>query len=306
MSSNPELASLPRPIAWALSGGAALGAMHVAQARALHAQGLGPDYLVGTSIGAMNAAWLGRGLTPAVLDEMERLWRGIEFADAFGRFASLGPLRLLAGKASLASNRAFYQNLRTYLPQTHDQTEIPVSVVATNLYTGWPETFSSGDLPRNVLASSAIPGIFPGVIIDGEEYVDGGVGALVPFEQALQTPAKTVVILDAGSGCRTRRDPGDMFERLLLVVSHLIHQQVRRALASRPDDVAVLYMPSHCQGAGRLSDFEASPTNFDNTALYMDEALKGSVAFLEDFRYRGPMLYGDPGQNAPEPPPRRA
>jgi len=280
--------------------------MHVGQARALYDQGLAPDYLVGTSIGAMNAAWLGRGLTPVVLAEMERIWRGIEFSDAFGRFAGLGPLRLLLGRASLASNRAFYRNLRTYLPQTHEQTEIPVSVVATNLYTGWPETFSSGDLPRNVLASAAIPGIFPGVFIDGEEYVDGGVGALVPFEQALQTPAKTVVILDAGSGCRMRRDPDDLFERLLLVVSHLIHQQVRRALASRPDDVAVLYMPSHCQGAGRLSNFEASPTKFDHTSMYIDEAFKGSAAFLEDFRFEGPMLYGDPGQNNPEPPDSRA
>ena len=105
MSLSPTLDRLPRPIAFALSGGASLGALQAGYLRALMEAGIRPDMLVGTSAGALNAAFIGKSWSPERLAELMDFWSTLRFADVFGHFPLWGALGLPFGARSLVSNR---------------------------------------------------------------------------------------------------------------------------------------------------------------------------------------------------------
>ena len=69
---------------------------------------------------------------------------------------------------------------------------------STVLVTGSAVAFRQGDLRRHVLASAAIPGVFPPVAVDGRTFIDGGVSSHVPLLPARDLGAKTMVVLDTG------------------------------------------------------------------------------------------------------------
>lgn len=77
--------------AFVLSGGGSLGAVQVGMLQALTARGVEPDLLVGTSAGALNAAYVaGHGVSGASLDDLEAIWSSLRRRDVF----PLQPARL--------------------------------------------------------------------------------------------------------------------------------------------------------------------------------------------------------------------
>ena len=91
--------------AFVLSGGGSLGAVQVGMLQALGERGIVPDLLVGTSAGALNAAWVaGHGLSSASLDELARLWTGVRRRDVFPVDVGHALLALLGRRSALCSN----------------------------------------------------------------------------------------------------------------------------------------------------------------------------------------------------------
>ena len=196
--STPRWDALPRPIAFVLSGGSSLGALHVGMLQALEEAGLKPDLLVGTSVGALNAAFVGAGFTRARLAELAAAWRAITTREVFAGLGLWSAARALLGVGTLASPAGLRSILERHLPAACASLEIPTAVVATDLATGRAVVLRDGDLRRNVLASAAIPGVFPPVTRGEQTLVDGGVVAQVPLLQARDLGARTLVVLDAG------------------------------------------------------------------------------------------------------------
>lgn len=161
-------------VAFVLSGGASHGAVQVGMLRALAAAGIEPAALYGTSVGAVNAAAIAH-LQPAErLDALTAAWRD---------FARKPPVRpSLARNVTAAIRRrpsiADPSPLRKHLEVTFGETRIeeaatPHFVAATNLLDGHERVFDRGRLVEVLMASCAVPGLFPPVEIDGTPYVDG-------------------------------------------------------------------------------------------------------------------------------------
>ncbi len=188
----------PGPVAFVFSGGSALGALQVGMLRAVHDAGIRPDFLVGTSAGALNAAFIGRGFTAARIDELAGIWSALRTKDVFPGLGLLSSLRSLIGSGTLASPAGLEKIIERHAPATHEELAIPAAVVASDLATGSAVAFRNGDLRRHVLASASIPGVFPPVRVDGQTFVDGGVSSHVPLLPARDLGARTMVVLDTG------------------------------------------------------------------------------------------------------------
>lgn len=148
---------------FALSGGGARGIIHIGVLKAFDDAGFKPTCISGTSMGAVVGALYAGGMKP---DEMMELISEKGFLKMF---------KLRASFSGFLEMSFLKKVLRTSLPKTFEDLNIPLYVSATNLRTHELTTFHTGEIAKAVLASASIPILFEPVEIDGEKYVDGGV-----------------------------------------------------------------------------------------------------------------------------------
>jgi NTE family protein len=188
-----ELHSSP---AFVLGGGGNLGALQVGMMYALVERGLRPGMIVGTSVGAINGAFLASRSDLHGIAEIARLWSSLRRKDVLG--VDLGTLLggLRRSPRHLFDSSSIRRILEAFLGfRRLEDAPIPLAVVATELGSGEPVVLDSGDATTALLASSAIPGIFPPVEIDGRFLVDGAAAADVPLRQALSLGARDLYVL---------------------------------------------------------------------------------------------------------------
>lgn len=183
-------------VAWVLPGGASLGAVQAGQAQALFGAGHHPDLIVGTSAGSLNATWIAAEPSERGADELAALWLGVRRREVF----PISPVRVLAGLAGrrdhVVSSRPLAAWLRSHLPLWRLQdAAIPLTVTATDLDSGEPVFLDHGDAIPALLASCAMPGVFPPVVLDGRVLVDGGMAADAPVSRVVESGADRVYIL---------------------------------------------------------------------------------------------------------------
>ena len=188
----------PGPVAFVFSGGSSLGALHAGMLRAVLDEGLEPDFLVGTSAGALNAAFLAKSFTSGRVAELASIWSDLSTRDVFSGLGIWSSLRAAAGSGTLASPAGLKRIIDRHLPETHAELAMPTAVIASDLATGSAVAFRDGDLRGHVLASAAIPGVFPPVTVEGRTFIDGGVSAHVPLLPARDLGARTMVVFDTG------------------------------------------------------------------------------------------------------------
>ncbi len=189
---------LPQPTAFVLGGGGSYGAVQMGMIRALAETDLRPSLVVGTSVGALNGVLVAANpeTGPTAL---AAVWPQIERKQVF-------PGNVVSHALAVGSSRPWLFNpgplsdlVAAHLPVTHvEDLAVPFVAVATDLDTGVRVEIDSGDLRSALLASSAIPGVFPWVERDGRRLVDGGLVANVPVGGGLARGAKSVVVLDCG------------------------------------------------------------------------------------------------------------
>ncbi len=186
----------PRPLAFVLSGGGAFGSVQVGMIRALLERGVLPDLVVGSSVGALNGAVLAASPGDAV-ETLSGLWTHMSRRAVFGR-SIVAPARNLWRSRSVFDFGALGALIDRHLGSVaFEDLGVRFGAVATDALTGEPEVLSHGLLKPALLASSAVPGLFPAVTIGGRDYLDGGVTANVPIRQAIAFGASSVVCLDA-------------------------------------------------------------------------------------------------------------
>ncbi|MBU3621785.1 patatin-like phospholipase family protein [Polynucleobacter sp. CS-Odin-A6] len=175
-----------------LGAGAARGFAHIGVIKALEAQGIRPDIVVGSSAGSVIAALLASGVAgndlnrlALNLDEATIADWGLPFAGRFGG--------LIKGDALQNMVNREVQN------KSIEQMRIPLGIVATDLQSGKGVLFRSGNTGLAVRASCSVPGIFQPAIISGKEYVDGGLVAPVPVSYARQMGATLVIAVNISS-----------------------------------------------------------------------------------------------------------
>jgi NTE family protein len=243
--------------AFVLSGGGSLGAVQVGMLQALAERGEQPDMLVGTSAGAVNAAYVaGYGTDRHALDDLATIWVGLRRRDVF----PVDPLRHLLAVAgarpSLCSSHALHRLLAAHLPYPRlEDAAIPVHVVATNLLSGQEVLLSRGDTVSAVLASAAIPGVFPAVEREGLTLVDGGIADNAAISQAVALGVDRVFVLPTGFACALQVPPATALATTLHALALLIEQRLVLEVAHFAERVEVNVLPPLCPLAVASVDF---------------------------------------------------
>ncbi|PJZ24762.1 alpha/beta hydrolase [Leptospira hartskeerlii] len=178
-----------------LSGGGARGAYHAGVLKYLEEIGFKPDVVCGTSVGAITASALGCGMDAAKIVD---LWKSIEiqkvmkysiwndFLDLI--FRRFSPLADTTPLKYLLYSQLDFRNMR--------KNPMEIIITAVNILTAELVFFGNKDIDiEHVMASSAIPLIFPWQYVDGKPHWDGGVMANVPILPAVERGAKEIVVV---------------------------------------------------------------------------------------------------------------
>ena len=215
---------MTKSFALALGGGGARGLAHIAVLEALDDMGQKPAAIAGTSIGALIAAAYAAGMSGREIrrfvitlahDRAEVFRRLI--ATRAGTFANL--FNLGFGSATLVDAEKFCQQfLPDKVPDDFGELEIPLTIIATDLYRRQQAVFSSGLLKPALAASIALPTVMRPVVVAGRVLIDGGATNPLPFEE-LRGHADLVVAVDiSGAPTDERRDIPNPWECLLATV----------------------------------------------------------------------------------------
>jgi NTE family protein len=177
-----------------LGGGGALGIVQAAYVEAAFELGLRPKIVVGTSVGSMNGAWI--ALHPDKPEELLKIWLSLDQLS----LVKLQPARIASRvfhPLSVTTNEMVPRLVEQFLGRHNvEDAELELAIVSTNLTKGHKHVFRTGPLGRAILASTAIPGVFEPVTIDGDQYVDGCVTASVDLGTAMDMGATEILAID--------------------------------------------------------------------------------------------------------------
>ncbi|MBS1546329.1 MAG: patatin-like phospholipase family protein [Bacteroidetes bacterium] len=162
-----------------LSGGGVRGAAHLGVLRAFGERGLRPEAISGTSAGALVGAMVADGRTP---EEVLELVRAEVKRSIFVRRPALASKRIEAFLEKTLRHRRF------------EELPVPLFVAATDLEKGGQRIFHAGDLIPALMASCAIPVVFPPVLVDGTYCVDGGISNNLPVEPFQEDRGRVVCV----------------------------------------------------------------------------------------------------------------
>lgn len=259
--------------AFVLAGGGSLGAVEVGMLQALLEHGQRPDFVVGASAGAINGACFAADPTLAGVARMEATWATLRREHIFP-FGVRSLLALVRRRGHLVSSHGLRRILEQHLPYENlEQAALPVHVVATELASGEEVVLSRGPAVDAVLASAAIPGIFPSVSIGGRELVDGGVTNNTPISAAVRLGARRVIVLPTGFSCAARPVPTTIIGRALHSLSLLVARQLVSDIARFRERVTLRVVPPLC-----LSDL--SPYDYGGGAALISRAARSTRAWL--------------------------
>lgn len=231
----------PGHTAFVLGGGGSRGAVQVGMLGALVDLGIHADRVYGASVGAVNAAAYCGDPTPAGIAHLEQVWRSLSGDLVFPRRRSHGPWTFFQQRSAVHANSGLRFIVESGLRfERMEDARVPLEVVATSLVDGRERWLAEGRAVDAVLASAAIPAMFPPVTVGGELMIDGGVVDNVPISRAIAAGARTVYVLLCESleyRPRPARRPAEAVVTALFVA---VHARFAREMAALPAGVEVV------------------------------------------------------------------
>jgi len=241
----------PPKTALVLCGGGSRGAAEVGFYQALSEYGISVDMIVGTSVGAVNGAFMAAGLAP---EDLKRLWR--EFKHWRPYQVNWEILWKWRKAKSLLDPRGFQRFLEDNLPvKKFEDLNIPLTVVATDLQTAEPVYFEKGDLVFAVMASTAMPLYFPPLRCNGHQIVDGGVTNNVPIDVAVAKGATKVYAMLCGCQEELERPVHGLFNIESRAFNIAMLQKLHRDLQGLRDRAELVILEPCLTSAKNVLDF---------------------------------------------------
>lgn len=260
-----------------LSGGGNRGAVQVGMMRALLEREISPDLIVGTSIGAVNGvAFAGTPTLEGVYLAAD-VWRRIAAEHVFPRRRFHGSWRFLERRPSVFPNDGLRRIVGSYLRfERLEDAATPIVIIATRIDDGAEAWFTAGPALDAVMASAALPGLYPPVEIDGHRYFDGGVVDNTGIAAALAAGAKRIVVFLCGRVDSSSPEFQRPFEAMFAAFNLALGARLRRDLAAVPDDVEVIVVE---QPEG--DQFEM--TDFSRTDDLIDQGYRAAREVLDEY-----------------------
>jgi NTE family protein len=269
--------------AFVLGGGGHMGAAEVGMLQALLERELYPDLVVGTSVGALHGAMVAADPSIGSVQKLEIVWK--DLAGSAPRRAVLrDATSLLRTRTHMRSVDPFREKAVALLGvSTFEELAVPFQCVAASIERSAEHWFTSGPLVDAILASSAVPGVFPPVEIGGEHFIDGGTVNTIPIDRAVALGAEEVFVLHAGRIDSPLSPPKGLRDVAMVVFEVSRRHRFMRALAEVPEGVTVHVLPTGDPSPPafndlsqlRYLDFRTGVTRIANahkaTADYLDE-----------------------------------
>ena len=251
--------------------------------RALAKTDLSPDMVVGTSVGALNGTIVAEDPSTAA-DRLAAIWSSVTRETVFGKTLPTA-YRLASRQSSAIDNRSLQSFLEgATAARDFSDLKVPHTAITTDFDTGEVVALREGDLISAVMASAAIPAVFPVIERDGRRLVDGGVVANVPIGVAAAQGAQTIVVLDCGFTVIAPQKEKTLRANLMRMAAIMASQQVRRDL-EKVRDRTVLYLPGPWPIGSRPDDFRRSQE-------LASAAYELSTEWFAELRIEGPGRYG--------------
>jgi NTE family protein len=242
--------------AFVLAGGGSLGAVQVGMLKALTAKGIVPDLVVGASVGAINAAYFATAPSSDGLARLERVWLGLQSSDVFPLSPVNSLLAILGRRDFLISPARLRALIESELPSERiEHAKIPCYVVATDVLEGTEVCLSTGPLAPALLASAAIPAVFPSVSIDGRHLIDGGVANNTPISSAVKLGASRIIVLATGLSCALEKPPRGAVALALHAVNLMVMRQLVSDIELFSRRAELIVLPPLCPVAVSSYDF---------------------------------------------------
>jgi NTE family protein len=236
--------------------------------RALYERGVTADLLVGTSVGALNAAFIAsRPQTPETVRQLARAWRSIERADAF-------PVSLRTMVGGLAGHRNHLvpaHGLRRIVERYVElddlaDARVPLSLVAFDVSAAEEAVLCDGPAVDAIVAACSIPGIFPPVAIGEKLLVDGGVVNNTPIRHAVELGAERVYVLPTQEPRYVQpAPPRTALDAAIHGIGLLLGSRLEADISRYQDDVELIVLPA-------ANTQHVQPTDFENSGRLAAEA----------------------------------
>lgn len=264
--------------AFVLGGGGVLGATQVGMLRALFDAGIRPDLVLGTSIGSVNGAFVAADPSMASADLLADLWRTIREE---GEFAE-SPLKQAARAAKywthFMSNRPLRQLIDRNLGVDRiEDLAVPFQCVAAHIESSRARWFTAGPITEAILASCAVPGMFPPVEIDGQHFMDGGLVHSIPVGRALALGASEVYVLQVGRVEQSLQVPTKPWEVASVAFEIARRHRYHEEIDAVPDDVALHVLPSGSASTPAMTMTASVAARIEERA---EQAYQASAAYL--------------------------
>jgi len=264
-------------VAFVLAGGGNLGALQVGQLRALSERGITPDLIVGCSAGAMNGVGYAIDPGPVGVARLEEVW------DALARQPDLvlpgswipNPVQLLRKGPAIVSADNMRSRLEMFLGpvRTFEELAVHFECVATDVDSNSEAWFHSGELLDAIMASAALPSVFPMVTIEGRRYLDGGVLNNVPINRAIELGATRIYVLHMGQHGKPSHTVKRPVDAAMIAYWIARNGRFARDLATLPPHVEAFVLPP-----GERPDLKYD--DFSQTAALIEQGYVNAVEFF--------------------------
>jgi NTE family protein len=267
VESNPKTA-------FVLAGGGSFGAVQVGMLRTLVAAGIVPDLIVGSSVGAINGAYLAGAPTVEGVAKLQSIWQGLRRDDVFP-ITARGLLTFPLHRDYLVDPSGLRRLIAASLPyKLLEAAAIPIHIVATDLLGGGAVRLSSGPAVEAILASCAIPAAFPPVSVNKKLLIDGAIASNSPIRAAVELGAARVILLPTGFACATDKAPGSAIASALHAITLLVANQLVNELERLKDAAELVTVPPLCP-------LLVSPYDFSRAVDLIDRAAAQTQAWLD-------------------------
>jgi NTE family protein len=282
------LAELSRPLGYVLGGGASLGAMQVGMLQALSEHHIAPDLVAGTSVGSLNGAVVALDPTGAA-NRLAHAWARITTEQIFPGGLLAQARTLQHSKTHLFPNAGLAAVIRQFLGDHDDfgDLALPFAAVTLDTATGRAHPIRQGPLLPALLASAAVPGIYPPVDHDGRHLYDGGIVANVPMRIAVDMGARSLVVLDCSYPGQLPSPGETLAEIVLFTTTITMRSQAVHEAPLVAQDIPVVYLPGP-------TPRRVSPLDFSHSDELIEASYEAVRPFLASLTITGPGLYGSP------------
>ena len=264
--------------AYVLGGGGVLGSTQVGMLKALAEAGVRPDLVVGTSIGALNGAFVAADPGEEGAARLAEVWEAVVRDGVFLENPMKQAARVARYRTHLLSNAPLRHVISRYLPvTTFEELAVPFQCVAACIEDANGHWFATGEVADPVVASCSVPGLFPPVVIDGRHYLDGGLVHSIPVGRAIALGATRIHVLQVGRVEQPLTPPTRPWEVGTVAFEIARRHRFVHEMETVPDDVELHVLPSGTTDAPNLSISRARASRMRER---MDQAHAATSAYL--------------------------